>query len=359
MQQCCSHLGFVDNAESLAARTAQDGAGAVIRPATGFRRANQQSHEPGRKGARDGSSARQGPDHRLGPRPHGGAVHRACRPRAGRLRGHAAGGQLTITTEVETTPAFRKASRPELMQRTKAQVERFGAPAARRRHRGRARATALHSAQPAERRVDVRRIDHRVRGVGQAARPASESELMGFGCRPARPATASSSATARCGVGGGDTAIEEAIFLTRFATSVTVIHRRAELRASKIMQQRPSPTRSSSSCGTRWSPRWSAADRRRHRGQAPGHRHRGERELPTQGVFVASGTGQHRHLPWPARSGRGRLHHDRPRTTRTSVEGCGLWRRAGPALPPGVTAAGTGCMAAIEAERWLAAQGLD
>jgi thioredoxin reductase (NADPH) len=160
-------------------------------------------------------------------------------------------------------------------------------------------------------------------------------------------------------VGGGDTAMEEALFLTRFATKVNVIHRRSELRASKIMQQR---ALSHDKIEFVWN---SVVEEVLGDEFVTGIRiadvnSGATRELPVDALFVAIG-----HQP------NTELFHDQldldeqayvrvaPGTTRTSVEGvfaCGdcsdkVYRQA-------VTAAGTGCMAAIDAERWLAEQGI-
>ena len=159
-------------------------------------------------------------------------------------------------------------------------------------------------------------------------------------------------------VGGGDTALEEALFLTRFATRVTVIHRRDELRASKIMQER---ARGHAKIEFAWN---SVVDEILGDEFVTGVRlrdvHSGElREIPVEAVFVAIG-----HQPNTAFLG-GALELDdvgyvvvTPGTSRTSIEGvfaCGdvmdpVYRQA-------VTAAGSGCMAAIDAERWLAERG--
>jgi thioredoxin reductase (NADPH) len=161
-------------------------------------------------------------------------------------------------------------------------------------------------------------------------------------------------------VGGGDTALEEALFLARFATEVTVIHRRDELRASKIMQER-----------ARKHPKirfvWNAVvDEVLGSEFVSGVRLRdaksGEkRELPVEALFVAIG-----HEPNTALL-RGQVELDpvgyikvESGGSRTSVEGvfaCG--DAMDPTYRQAVTAAGTGCMAAIDAERWLAERGIE
>jgi thioredoxin reductase (NADPH) len=160
-------------------------------------------------------------------------------------------------------------------------------------------------------------------------------------------------------VGGGDTAMEEALFLTRFATKVTVIHRRDELRASKIMQERAF---ANEKIDFVWN---SVVEEVLGEDYVTGVRLRDShtdatKDIAVEAVFIAIGHQPNTDLF------RGQLALDEagylevdPGTTRTSVEGvfaCGdvadkTYRQA-------VTAAGTGCMAAIDAERWLAEQGI-
>jgi thioredoxin reductase (NADPH) len=158
-------------------------------------------------------------------------------------------------------------------------------------------------------------------------------------------------------VGGGDTAMEEALFLTRFATKVTVIHRRDQLRASKIMQER---ALAHEKIEFAWD---SAVDEVMGEEFVTGVRlvnlKSGEKsELAIEALFIAIG-----HQP-NTEVVRGQIELDevgyvavRPGSSRTSVAGvfaCG--DVADPVYRQAVTAAGTGCMAAIDAERWLAEQ---
>ena len=269
-----------------------------------------------------------------------------------------AGGALMNTTEVENFPGFKDGIMgPDLMDGMRAQAERFGAEIVTDD------VTAVDLTGEVKTVTDGEGTVHRARSVilamGSAYRELGlprEKELSGHGV----------SWCATCDgfffrdqdiavVGGGDSAIEEATFLTKFARTVTIIHRREELRASKIMAER---AHANPKIRFAWN---SAVDAIHGEGKLSGVTLRdtvtGEtRELPVTGLFVAIGHDPRNELV------KGVIELDAEgyvlvegRTTRTNVPGvfaCGdlvdhHYRQA-------VTAAGTGCAAALDAERFLA-----
>jgi thioredoxin reductase (NADPH) len=276
------------------------------------------------------------------------------------IAGLMAGGQLMLTTDVENYPGFPESiSGPEMMERFQKQAERFGAR------------TYVEDAT----RIDLSKRPFRVEtseraftadaviiAMGASARwigIESEQRLMNRGvsaCATCDGALYKGKAMAV--VGGGDTAMEEAIFLTRFATNVTVIHRRNELRASKIMGER---AMKHEKIKFLWD---SEVDEVLGGDFMTGVRvrnvHTGAKsELPVEALFIAIGHKPNTDLV------AGQLELDpvgyikvEPGSTRTAIEGvfaCG--DATDPTYRQAVTAAGTGCMAAIDAERWLAHQG--
>jgi thioredoxin reductase (NADPH) len=277
------------------------------------------------------------------------------------LAGLSFGGQLMITTEVENFPGYPEGvTGPLMMEELQKQAERFGTDILFED------ATSVDfSSRPFKVSTDEKRYtaDCVIVATGASARWLgldSETRLLNNGV----------SACATCDgalfrnkpmavVGGGDTAMEEALFLTRFATQVTVVHRRGELRASKVMQER---ALAHEKIDFAWH---SEVDEILGDEYVTGVRLRdvrdgSTREIDLEAVFVAIG-----HQPTTALF-EGQLEMDdaaylkvEAGATRTSIEGifaCGdvadsNYRQA-------VTAAGTGCMAAIDAERWLAEQGI-
>jgi thioredoxin reductase (NADPH) len=274
------------------------------------------------------------------------------------LEGLQPGGQLTITTEVENYPGFPEGILgPQLMDLMRKQAEKFGADF-RMEQVVRVEAGSRPFVVVTEDREYE--CDALIVASGATAMQIgleSEKQLQGFGV----------SYCATCDgfffkgkeivvVGGGDSAMEEATFLTKFASKVTIVHRRKEMRASKIMikraQENPKiefvfDTVVEDVIGSKDGGVTGLKLRNVVTGES--------RELATQGLFVAIG-----HTP-NTQSFKGLLDMDdkgylvtKTGSTYTNIEGifaCGdvadhVYRQA-------VTAAGTGCMAALDCERWL------
>ncbi len=277
------------------------------------------------------------------------------------FEGLEAGGQLMLTTAVENYPGFQDGIMgPDLMAAMRVQAEKFGAELQRidvtRVDLGRRPFVVATENGDEEARAIVIATGASAKLLGLP----SERTLMGHGV----------STCATCDgfffrgkpiavVGGGDSALEEATFLTRFATHVTVIHRRDALRASKIMQDKAF---ANPKISFEWDtvvtdikdPAQGVVSSVHVRNVKTGV----EKDLAVDGVFVAIG-----HTPNTALF-KGQLDmdaggylttHDGSKTNLPGVFACGdvqdhVYRQA-------VTAAGSGCMAAIDAERYLESQG--
>jgi thioredoxin reductase (NADPH) len=267
------------------------------------------------------------------------------------------GGALMTTTEVENFPGFKDGIQgPQLMEDMRSQAERFGAEL-------RPRDVTAVDLTVNPKIVKVGDEEHRAHAVIVAT--GSKYRYLGLN-NEARLLGRGVSACATCDgfffrdqdivvVGGGDSAMEEATFLTRFANSVTVVHRRPELRASKIMQKRAQDNEK-----IRWELGKQVTDvlgETTVDGVQLTDVATGDTEtLPVSGVFIAIGHDPRSELfvGQLKLDENGYIQVEHP-TTRTNIDGvfaCGdvvdhIYRQA-------ITAAGTGAAAGMDAERWLA-----
>lgn len=277
------------------------------------------------------------------------------------IAGWAYGGQLMLTTDVENYPGFPEGvTGPELMEQFEKQAERFGTRILRKD------ATVVDFGAPPFRiEAEDQRFaaDAVIIATGASARwlgLPSEERLRSIGGGVSACATCDGALfrdKPLAVVGGGDTAIEEALFLTRFATEVHLIHRRGQLRASRIMQDRAFRNEKIKLI---WD---SVVEEVLGESVVTGVRVRNVKtgeisELGVDGFFVAIGHQPNTDLfkPWIRTNEQGYIVVE-PGSTRTNVEGvfaCG--DVMDPSYRQAITAAGTGCMAALDAERWLAAR---
>ncbi|WP_017434558.1 thioredoxin-disulfide reductase [Saccharococcus caldoxylosilyticus] len=274
------------------------------------------------------------------------------------IEGLQPGGQLTMTTEVENFPGFPEGILgPELMDNMRKQAERFGAE--------------FNNGWVERVDLSQRPFKATVTGVGEVETEAiiiatgASAKLLGIPGEKENMGSGVSTCATCDGffyrgkkvivVGGGDSAMEEANFLTKFATEVRIVHRRNELRASKIMQDRAKANEKIT-----WSlnktPVEVISDGNKVTGLKVRDNETGQEEvLEADGIFVAIG-----HRP-NTEFLNGQVETDemgyivvKPGTTETNIPGvfaCGdvqdhKYRQA-------ITAAGTGCMAALDCERFL------
>ena len=277
------------------------------------------------------------------------------------LHGPLAGGQLTTTTDVENFPGFPEGVMgPDLMQQMEQQATRFGTTV---------KVDTIIEADVTSKPITLRgqsgtyTCDSLIIATGAAPKyigAENERELLGYGvstCATCDGAFFRDKVIAV--VGGGDSACEEASFLTRFASKLYLIHRRDSLRASKIMQDR---VFSNPKIEMVWNKTVTRVEGSKQDGVTglilQDTQSNEESSLPTDALFVAIG-----HTPNSSlfvgqldMDENGYLLHE-PNSAATKAPGvfvCGdvqdhVFRQA-------ITAAGSGCMAAIGAERWLEEQ---
>jgi thioredoxin reductase (NADPH) len=274
------------------------------------------------------------------------------------LEGHEPGGQLSTTTLVENFPGFKDGiDGPELIMNMKAQAERFGARFQYASVTDFAAKDGFVSVKLDDTWTDTRTL---IVASGASARYLGleyEKKMIGHGLTSCATCDgAFYRGVPVCVVGGGDSAAEEATFLTRFASKVFLIHRRDELRASKIMAERALSNPKIELIWNTIPTGYLTDESGEMRAVSLQHVHTGaDRELEVKCVFVAIG-----HTPNTA-AFKGHLDMDengyllQREGTRTNVPGVfaagdvadHVYRQA-------VTAAGQGCAAALDAERYLA-----
>jgi len=276
------------------------------------------------------------------------------------IGGYAPGGQLMITSDVENFPGFPDGIQgPELMQKFRDQAERFGT-----RFVDVDAESVDFSARPFKVRAD------KVEYTGDSVVVATGASALWLGLEnETRLRGRGVSACATCDgfffrgkkvavVGGGDTALEEATFLTRFATEVVLLHRRDRFRGSKIMQER-------ALANPKISVRWNTevadvlGDEKVEALRLRDTVSSAEQDEPVEGLFIAIGYKPNTDIfsDWLETDDKGYLVVSDE--TRTKIDGVFIagdvhdhrYRQA-------ITAAADGCKAAIDAERWLEAQGI-
>lgn len=279
------------------------------------------------------------------------------------LEGMQPGGQLTITTEVENYPGFENGIMgPELMNIMRKQSQRFGAKSFFKEI-----TEVDFSKRPfiLKSYDEIYKADAVIIATGASAKLLgleSETEYMGYGV----------SACATCDgfffkdqkvlvVGGGDTAMEEANFLTKFASEVTIIHRRNEFRASKIMLDRAKKNPKIKFLTSKVVKEVLGKEKNGHKVMTGAliedAKNGSEMKVEADGLFIAIG-----HKPntgifkdFLDMDGTGYL-KVKPGSTYTNIPGVfAAGDVADKSYRQAVTAAGSGCMAAIDAERWLEA----